>query len=213
MSDVIAGVSLELVGIGTTTLNVSRDDTKIQSAAQQLVTAYNAVFKTTGELKAKDLKGERGALLNIESQFRDVLRTKSGSSNSFKFLAEIGLTTAAKGAGLTLSSTIFQAALTKDPDGVASMFSDSATGAVSRFKKLADTLVGAGGVLPGREESARKRIDANTTARANLDFRLVRREEALNKQFNKLDALVSNLNNTSSYLTTQLKRFENNKTV
>ena len=68
-------------------------------------------------------------------------------------------------------------------------------------------------MLPGREESARKRIDANTTARANLDFRLVRREEALNKQFNKLDALVSNLNNTSSYLTTQLKRFENNKTV
>jgi flagellar hook-associated protein 2 len=211
VSDVIAGVSLELAGIGTSNLNVARDDGKIQSAVQQLVTAYNAIFKSTSDLKAKGLRDERGALLNIESQFRDALRTKAGSSNAFSYLAEIGLTTAANGAGLTLNTAIFQEALNKDPEGVASMFSDGATGAVGRFKKLAGTLVGAGGVLPGREESTRSRIDANTTARANLEFRLNRRETALNKQFNNLDALVNRLNSTSSYLTTQLKQFETNK--
>ena len=211
MSDVIAGVSLELAGTGTVNLNVSRDDSKIQSAVAQLVTAYNAVFKSINDLKGKALKDERGAMLNIESQFRDVLRSKAGNSNAYKFLAEIGLTTDANGSGVTLNTTIFQAALSKDPEGVASMFTDSATGATGRFKKLADSLLGIGGVLPGREESMKLRIDANTTARANLNFRLVRREASLNKQFNKLDALVASLNSTSSYLTTQLKQFEVNK--
>ena len=211
VGDVIAGVNLELVGVGTSNLSIARDDGKIQSAVQQLVSAYNAVFKSTSDLKSKGLKDERGGLLNIESQFRDALRTKAGNSKAFNFLAEIGITTAANGAGLTFNTTIFQEALTKDPDGVASMFSDSTTGAVARFKKLANTLVGAGGVLPGREESTKSRIDANTTSRANLEFRLNRREAALNKQFNKLDALVNSLNSTSSYLTTQLKQFETNK--
>ena len=211
VSDVIAGVSLELAAAGTTNLTVARDDGKIQSAVQQLVSAYNAVFKSTSDLKAKGLKDERGALLNIESQFRDALRTKAGSSKSFSYLAEIGLTTAANGTGLALNTTIFQEALSKDPEGLASMFSESATGAIGRFKKLAGTLVGAGGVLPGREESTKQRIDENKTSRANLEFRLNRREVALNKQFNNLDALVNRLNSTSSYLTTQLKQFETNK--
>ena len=211
MSDVIAGVSLELAGTGTVNLNVSRDDSKIQSAVAQLVTAYNAVFKNINDLKGKALKDERGAMLNIESQFRDVLRAKVGNSNAFKFLAEIGLTTSANGTGVTFNTTIFQEALSKDPDGVASMFTDSATGATGRFKKLADSLLGIGGALPGREESTKLRIDANTTARANLEFRLTRREASLNKQFNKLDALVASLNSTSSYLTTQLKQFEVNR--
>ena len=211
MSDVIAGVSLELAATGTVNLNVSRDDSKIQSAVAQLVSAYNAVFKSINDLKGKALKDERGAMQNIESQFRDVLRTKAGNSNAFKFLAEIGLTSSANGSGVTLNTTIFQEALSKDPDGVASMFTDSATGATGRFKKLADSLLGIGGVLPGREESTKLRIDANKTARANLEFRLTRREASLNKQFNKLDALVASLNSTSSYLTTQLKQFEVNK--
>ena len=211
MSDVIAGVSLELVGTGSINLNVSRDDNKIQSAVQQLVGAYNAVFKTTHDLKSKGLKDERGAMSNIESQFRDVLRTKAGNSNAFKFLAEIGLTTGANGTGLTLNTTIFQDALSKDPEGIASLFSDGSTGAIGRFKTLADSLLGIGGILPGREESMKLRIDANATSRANLEFRLARREAALNRQFNRLDTLVGSLHNTSNYLTTQLEQFKANQ--
>ncbi len=213
VNDVIAGVSLDLTAIGTSNLNVARDDGKIQSAVQQLVSAYNAVFKTTSDLKSKGLKDERSGLLNIESQFRDALRTKAGNSSAFKFLAEIGVTTAAKGTGLAFNPTIFHEALNKDPDGVASLFSDNTTGVIVRFKKLADTLTGAGGALPGREESTKQQIEANKTSRANLDFRLTRREAALNKQFNRLDALMATLNSTSSYLTTQLKQFETNKNV
>lgn len=211
VSDVIAGVSLDLIGTGTTSLNVSRDDSKIESAVQDLVTAYNAVFKSTSDLKAKTLKDDRSSLQNIESQFRDVLRTKAGNSSAFKYLAEIGLTTSKTGGGVTLDTTVFYAALKKDPDGVASMFSDPTSGVTGRFKKLADSLMGVGGVLPGREENMKRRIDTNTTDRANLDFRLKRKEASLNKQFNNLDVLVGSLNNTSDYLKTQLEQFRVNK--
>ena len=210
VSDVIAGLTLELVTAGSVTLNVARDDGKIQSAVQQLISSYNAVFKLTSDLKNKVLSDERGALLNIESQFRAALHAKSGTSASFKFLAEIGVTNGAKGSGLALNTTIFQEALAKDPEGVASMFADTSSGAAVRFKALAGTLLGIGGILPGRETSMKARIDASTTARANLEFRLVRKEASLNKQFNRLDALIAGLNTTSSYLTTQLKQFEVN---
>lgn len=210
VSDVISGLSLELLTAGNVTLNVARDDGKIQSAVQQLISSYNAVFKLTADLRTKVLKDERGSLQNIESQFRDALHAKSGNSASFKFLAEIGVTNGANGTGLTLNTTIFQEALAKDPQGVAGMFADTNSGAATRFKALASGLLGIGGILPGRETSMKARIDASTTARANLEFRLARKEASLNKQFNRLDALISGLNSTSSYLTTQLKQFEVN---
>ena len=211
VSDAISGLSMELVTAGTVTLNVARDDGKIQSAVQQLVSSYNAVFKLTGDLKNKVLKDERGSLLNIESQFRDALHVKSGTSKAFKFLAEIGVTNGANGTGLALNTTIFQEALNKDPEGIASMFADAQSGAALRFRDLAKSLLGAGGVLPARETSMKARIDANTTERANLEFRLGRKEASLNKQFNRLDSLIAGLNTTSSYLTAQFAQFTANK--
>ncbi len=211
VSDVISGLTLDLVTTGTVNLNVVRDDGKIQSAVQQLVSSYNAVFKLTADLKGKTLKDERGSLLNIESQFRDALHGKSGNSTAFKFLAEIGVTNGANGTGLALNTTIFQEALKKDPDGVANMFTDAKTGAAVRFKALANSLLGVGGILPGREASMHARISASTKERADLEYRLNRREAALNKQFNQMDVLVGSLNSTSSYLTTQLKQFTANQ--
>ena len=213
VTDVISGLSMELVTVGSVTLNVARDDGKIQSAVQQLISSYNTVFKLTGDLKNKVLSDERGSLLNIESQLRDALHAKSGTSASFKFLAEIGVTNGANGTGLALNTTIFQEALAKDPGGVASMFADASSGATVRFKAVANNLLGIGGILPGREVSMKARIDASTTARANLEFRLARKETSLNKQFNRLYSLIASLNTTSSYLTTQLKQFEANKNV
>lgn len=212
VTDVIAGVTLDLVAAGTVSLNIARDDGKIQSNVQSLISAYNAVFKLTSDLKGKVLSDERGSLLNIESQFRDALHVKSGTSSAFKFLAEIGITNGANGTGLALNTTIFQEALKKDPEGVASMFTDATSGAALRFKAVAKSMLDAGGILPARETSMKARIEANSTARANLEYRLGRKEASLNKQFNALDALIAGLNTTSSYLTTQLAQFTaNNK--
>lgn len=211
VSDAISGLSMELVTAGTITLNVARDDGKIQSAVQQLVSSYNAVFKLTSDLKGKVLKEERGALLNIESQFRDALHARAGNSTAFKFLAEIGVTNGANGTGLALNTTIFQEALAKDPDGIANMFTDASTGAAIRFKALTKSLLGVGGILPARETTMKARIDSNTTERANLEFRLARKEASLNKQFNRLDSLIAGLNTTSSFLTSQLAQFNANK--
>ena len=64
--------------------------------------------------------------------------------------------------------------------------------------------MGAGGVLDSRETSLNARIRALGTARANLEARLVRKEEALVQQFSALDALVAGLTTTSNFLGTQL---------
>lgn len=64
------------------------------------------------------------------------------------------------------------------------------TGAAVRFNAVAKSMLGVGGILPARETSMKARIDASTTARANLVFCLARKEASLNKQFNSLDALI-----------------------
>ena len=100
---------------------------------------------------------------------------KPGNSSAFKFLAEIGVTNGANGTGLALNTTIFQEALKKVPEGVASMFTDPTSGAAVRFKAVAKSMLDAGGILPARETSMKARIDANSTARANLEYRLGRK--------------------------------------
>ena len=205
VTDVIAGVSLALVSAGSITLDVERDDSKIIGSVQQFIGVYNDVFKTTGDLRSQVLKGERGSLLNLEAQFRDILHAKAGNSVRFSRLPELGITTGADGK-LTLDTSVFENALNQDPAGVADMFTNSDTGVAVRFQALAANLLGSGGLLDHREQSVKSRISATDKARSDLEFRLTQKEAALNKQFSALDALIAGLNTTSNYLSTQLSQ-------
>lgn len=209
IDDVIDGVTLQLVGAGTTTLKVARDDARIAGSVQQFIGVYNDVVKTMAEMRGNVLKSERGALLSLEAQFRAILNAGAEGSTRFSHLSELGVTTGLDGR-LSLDSTVFNGALASDPDGVAAMFTDPAGGWATRFGSLAGNLLDAGGMLDNREQSLQARIDDLKDARSNLEFRLTRREAALLKQYSALDTLVAQLNTISSYLTTQLEQFAAN---
>ena len=206
VGDVFAGVSLNLVAAGTTTLQIERDDSKITSAVQQFIAGYNSVFKTSATLRSSQT-AERAALFNIEDQFRSVLHAKGNNSAVISRLADLGIASGKDGT-LTLNTSMFQAALTKDPAAVTSLFSNPITGIAVRFKALATDLVSGNGALGHRAESTRTAISNNDKAIANLQFRLTKKETTLNQQYTKLDSLLATLNSTSSYLTTQLAQIE-----
>ena len=203
VSDAIEGVSLNLEAAGTITLDVSRDNQKIQNSVQQFISSYNDIVSTLGELRGSVLSEERSSLLNLEAQFRNVLNAEAGESTQFTFLFELGVSTSLDGT-LSLNTSIFDTALSNDPQGVADMFANATTGLAVRFSELASSLISAGGLLDNREQSLNSQIRDVEAARTNLEFRLVQKEQALVAQFAALDVLLANLSATSSFLTTQL---------
>lgn len=203
ISDAIEGVSLNLEAAGAVTLDVSRDNQKIQSSVQQFIAGYNGIISTLGELRGNVLSEERSSLLNLETQFRNVLNAEAGASTQFTFLFELGVSTSLDGT-LSLNTSIFDTALNNDPQGVADMFANATTGLAVRFTELASSLISAGGLLDSREQSLNSQIRDVEAARTNLQFRLVQKEQALVSQFAALDALLANLSATSSFLSTQL---------
>lgn len=202
-SDVIDGVSLDLKQAGTTTIDLSRDDPRIQASVQQFVDAYNAAFSTLDGLRSEVLSSERASLNSLESQLRRVLSAPAGDSPSFSYLFELGVTTRLDGT-LELDSSQFLKSLNADPAAVADLFTNTESGLAVTLKSLADRLTEPGGLLDGREQSLNAQIRDAESDRTRIEFRLAQKEQSLLDQFSALDALIAGLTTTSSFLTTQL---------
>jgi flagellar hook-associated protein 2 len=203
VTDVIEGVTLNLLAAGTATLDVTRDNAKIAGSVQQFIAQYNGIVKLLDELRGGVLSEERSSLLSLAAQFRSIINTRGGSGGTFSFLSEIGVTTQRDGT-LALDTTVLDGALGQDPTAVADLFAGDDSGLAVRFTDFARSLVGVNGLFDNREQSLNARIRSTETARANLEFRLVQKEAALVQQFSALDALIAQLTTTSNFLTSQL---------
>ena len=116
--------------------------------------------------------------------------------------ANLGITTTATGA-LQLDATKFKAALEADPLAAEKVFS-SENGVAARLGKYLDGKLSATGELATRDAgitSRRKDLDKQREA---LEARMLVVEERYLKQFTALDTMLTQLQGTSSYLTTQL---------
>ncbi|MEM7540487.1 MAG: flagellar filament capping protein FliD [Pseudomonadota bacterium] len=207
VTDVIQGVTLGLVASGSTTLDVSRDDNAIEQSAQAFINSYNTLISAIDDLGGGVLATERASLGSIETSLRNIMNTAAGDTSSFDFLFELGVSTKLNGS-LELDSSVFQTALESDPNGVAELFANAETGLAVRFDQFADELLDADGLLIGREESITRQISDLGDRRIDLEFRILQKEEALVAQFSALDALLAQLQTTSSFLTTQLAQIE-----
>ena len=205
ISDVIQGVTFNLEKAGSITLDIDRDSGKITSTVNQFISSFNEVISVMEDLKSDVLSSDRTSLRSLESQFRAILNTAADTTSDFEFLFELGVSTKLDGS-LSLDTTIFDGALDSDPDGVAELFANNPEGIAFRLEDLAATLLQAGGLFDGREQSLGAQIDDIGDRRLNLEFRLVQKEATLVAQFSALDTLIAQLSTTSSFLTIQLEQ-------
>jgi flagellar hook-associated protein 2 len=164
VTDAVDGVTFTLKKGDTTndtTLTVAQDKSGATAGMQDVLTKFNAILKTykdastitqdasTGEITSGPLAGDPTAR-SVISQVRSALGgTPDGIASSavFKSAAELGIKTNVDGT-LSLDTTVFQAALDKDPDAVKKVFSFSGTstnGAVSFSSGSTTTATGAMG--------------------------------------------------------------------
>jgi len=207
VSGAIQGVTLNLLAPGTASLEIDRDKAAVEDSVRAFVDGYNDLVGTLAELRGNVLRSERLSLLSIESQLRAVLNEAAATDEGFSLLFEVGVSTTRQGT-LELDSAALQRALDTDFDGVAQLFGDPEAGYAVRLDRLADRFLDAGGVLDARTTSLERQVRDIEDRRAALQRRVASVEERLLAQFTALDGLLSQLNNTSDFLTRQLDQLD-----
>jgi len=207
-SGILDGVTIGLVKEGTTTLTVAADySTNITSALNDFITAYNAANSTMTTMGAYDsTTGTAGALQgnqilrDSQTLVRNLLySTTTGGTSAYQTLSDIGVTVGTDGS-LSLDSSKLEGALAADSSAVATLV----TKIGESYNSSLESTVGYSGKIKIATDSANTIIKELEERQEALELRLETIEARYRSRFTALDTLLSNLNNTSTYLTQQL---------
>lgn len=213
IKDILPGVTLNLKAAGTTATNltVAQDASGVTAKLEAFVKSYNDLMSNVKSMTAYNPTTKTGGTLTGDSvvrstvsQVRDVVSSSvAEATGTYKTLADIGISVQRDGT-LKLDATKLQTALATDTDGVASVFAAGTTGVAQRLDKVLTNMLGGDGPLASRTDSLNRQIKDIGGQREALDLRMTALEARYLKQFSAMDQLVSGLNNTSSYLASQL---------
>ncbi|MEO8308295.1 MAG: flagellar filament capping protein FliD [Pseudomonadota bacterium] len=209
----IDGVTLNLLKAvaGTTvSLSVANDNSGVQAKVTSFVSAYNVLANQIAKLRSYDASTKAAGpmlgdamLLNIESQMRRLMSTSvAGVTGPYTTLSSLGITTTSAGT-LTADSTKLQAALTANPAAVSAVFG-STNGIATRLYSFLDSHLSSTGDMTQRNASITASRKALTTQKQALDDRMTIIQARYQKQFTALDALMTQMQSTASYLAKQL---------
>lgn len=214
ITDAIEGVTITAIKADdneTHTLTIAEDTNGTTAKVKKFVDSYNALqaqmatlrsFEPTTK-KAGPLIGD-ALLRGIETDVRAKLSGRvSGLSGDYQSLASIGVSTNKDGS-LALDAKKLEKALAADYDGVGKLFA-SEDGVAARLSttltaRLADTAE-----LNQRTKALNAKSVTLQKEQASLETRMAEVARRYNAQFNALDSMLSNMQQTSSFLSTQLE--------
>ena len=225
----IQDTTLSVLKIGTSTLSVKQDADSVKTAVTAFVSAYNSLQGLAKKLTAFDAASKSGAVLLGDSTLRNIqvgirsaltsVQSDDGNGSGLTMLSQIGVTFEKDGS-LAIDSTTSNVAspvklatvLDSNMSGVAKLF--SGTGGVGGYgAQLSALLTSYTSTTSGSLTAATKGINATldtlgkqyTTTSARADATVARYKA----QFTQLDVMMSRMNKTSTYLTTQFDALNN----
>jgi flagellar hook-associated protein 2 len=220
VADAIGGVTIDLLSVGTTTINVSTDDEAIVEDVQAFITAYNESLTQLRELTRNegDLRGDTG-LRSIENFLRNNIFGQVPGFGDFQSLLDIGISTgkdfdATAVTQLQLDTEKFGEALREDRVNIRNLFSNNGgTGVADTLFGFVDSATGINGFLNNRSK-ANGTIDTQirnlNDQTDRIEQRLLQKEERLRRQFLRLETLSSGFQSQSAALSglgSSLRRF------
>lgn len=139
LTDVIPGVTLSALKVGTSTVSVTQNSSGVTSAVDAFIKGYNDLAKTLKDSSSYDPATRKAGILQgdasvrtIQSQIRALLGRSLTGNLAYTNLSQVGITLQKDGS-LALDSAKLQTALAANPVDLAAVF--SATG------KASDSLV------------------------------------------------------------------------
>ncbi len=207
VTDAIEGVTLTLSKVTTApvTLTVARDTTAVTDAAAAFVKGFNDLYtalKNASAFKSKSALEGDGTLRQLQSQLRTIA-SDVVSGGTLTNLYQAGITFKVDGT-LQLDSAKLSGALATNFSDVANLFNAS-TGYATKFDALATATLAAGGTIPARISRIEDNIRRIGVERDSLESRLKSVEKNYRTQFSQLNVLLGSMNQTSAYLSQQLR--------
>jgi flagellar hook-associated protein 2 len=197
------------------TLTVGRDVTSMQNLVQTFVNAYNQFVQGAGQLASYDptsktagpLLGD-ATLRSVRSALASVLSGAAGSNgSSLRTLADIGINLQADGT-LQFDATKLGDALDTQSAQVSALFGGS-SGYAGQLDTLLDSYLGSGGLLDIRNDSLDTQSQRLDQQQTQLDQRQQSIQARYLAQFTALDVTMSQLTQTSTFLSSQLDMLAN----
>ncbi|AOZ10205.1 flagellar filament capping protein FliD [Cupriavidus malaysiensis] len=215
VTDAIQGVTLSLSQTGASTVAVKQDTKTIETGVQSFVTAYNNLQSTITSLSAYDASTKTAQPLTgdstlqvLQQQLRSVLNAaQSGSgsgANAIKTLAQAGVTFQKDGT-LSFDSTTLDSALSSNPNGVAALFANTngVSGYGNQINSLVTSMTGTNGALTAATNGINQTLTSLSSQYTALQGTINAQIQNYQTEFSHLDVLMSQMQNTSSYLTQQ----------
>jgi len=213
VDNVIDGVSLTLKHTTTEpqTLTIEADLEASQTAIKKFVDAYNTLQDQLANLTRYDQESKQHSVLTGDSVARSIQARVRGlvdismSGNAYANLAQLGISTDPNSGGtLRIDEKKLTDALQKDSDAVARLFSN-AQGLAARSDAIITPMIkGEHGLLVASEDGAKNMVSSLTRDFEKTELRIDATMARYRSQFVALDAMVSQMNGISSYLTQQL---------
>lgn len=208
VTDAIQGVSLTLnkVSTSTATLNIARDTTAVSSAVGTFVSAYNDLYtsmKNSAAYKSGSALAGDPTLRSFQNEMRSIASTAVSGGNLTQ-LFDAGMSFKTDGT-LQLDSAKLDSALAAGFSDVADLF-NSATGFATRFDTWSTGALAFDGTFANRNSSLNQSIKEIATQRTALEARMSSLENLYRRQYTALNVALTQMNQTSTYLSQQLSR-------
>lgn len=206
LTDLVDGITMTLTKAKpgeAFTLDVGSDASTLKASMLGFISAYNTALGALRTQSAAGGEGKTAGPLSGDAAPRAItsaLRNAIGS-NYAEFNA-LGLKTAVDGS-LSLDGSKFDAAIAANPGAVKSLLGEDADFG-KNVRDMLHNYVGAQGLLADRGKSLDTRMKTVSQQRADLDARMERLEASYRRQFTALDAMMAQMQSTSSYIAQQL---------
>jgi flagellar hook-associated protein 2 len=205
----IQGVTLTLKAKTTTptTVTVARDTAAIDSAAAKFVESYNALITQLKSRSAYKTESSSAGVLSGDSAVRRMLEQLSStlatatSGGTLQYLAEVGITTQA-GGGLKLDTAKLNVALNSNYTDVVNLFNGT-TGFATRLDAWATAVTQTGGLIDQRTQGLSDSIKRYNAQIDRLELQMTVLKKRYTTTYSNLNMLLSSMNDTSNYLTSQ----------
>ncbi|MGM0856556.1 MAG: flagellar filament capping protein FliD [Pseudomonadota bacterium] len=209
----VQGVTLSLQSEGTSTVAVEQDTRAVREAVTSFVEGFNALKSTTAELTAFDQEtGEAGplngdsAVRTAESQLRGVLSGGVASEgDGFSMLSQVGISLEVDGT-LSLDENKLSDVVANDQQALSDFFvgTENNPGIATQVDASVEQLLGSSGAVQGAISSSESSVESLSDRYTSMEQSIGQTIDRYRTQFGELDGMVSEMNQTSNYLTQQL---------
>jgi flagellar hook-associated protein 2 len=227
ITDLVPGLTINLVGTGNSTITVTQDNSALSSKISAFVTAFNSLDKSLKDISSYDATAKKGAALygdsainSLRREIRSIITSTLGvdATTSYNRLSQVGISFKTDGT-LSLDSTTLNAAVSANFNKVAKLFSGTGVstdslglhGFAYQLNTVLTTATGIDGSITNRKSSLQSDVRRLQAKAEQEQLRLADLQQMYQKQYTALDKTVSSLNSMASYLTNQFDAMSNNQ--